>query len=316
MNLGFESVLWKGLLSVNLDVFQSKRKNILTKKNASTPDYTGLTLPDVNIGTVENNGFEMELIHSKVVNNDFRYSVSGNMSYAKNKVTFFDESPNVADYQKKTGYPIDAYLLYQADGIYQTQAEIDATPHLPNTAPGDIKYLDINGDDKIDGKDMVRENLSPTPEIMYGINLGTKYINWELSILVQGQARAKTRLIPEGLYMDKVFFDGRWLKEGDNLYPRSFNSNRNAVGNNALPSTFWLKSAAFMRLKNVELAYNLPNSLTDRVNISNVRFFVNASNLFMIYDHIKIVDPETMQNGTTDIYPIQRLVNVGINVNF
>jgi hypothetical protein len=60
----------------------------------------------------------------------------------------------------------------------------------------------------------------------------------------------------------------------------------------------------------------LPNSLTDRVNISNVRFFVNASNLFMIYDHIKIVDPETMQNGTTDIYPIQRLVNVGINVNF
>jgi TonB-linked SusC/RagA family outer membrane protein len=315
-NLGFESVLWKGLLSVNLDLFQSKRKNILTKKNASTPDYSGLVLPDQNIGEVQSSGFELEIGHSKVINPDLSYFVNANMSYAKNKVNFFDESPNVLDFQKKTGYPIDAYLLYQADGIYQTQAEIDATPHLPNTKPGDIKYLDVNGDKKIDGKDMVRENLSPTPQIMYGINLGTKYKNWELSILVQGQALARTRLIPEGLYMDKEFFDGRWLKEGDNLYPRSFNSNRNAVGNNALNSTFWMKSAAFMRLKNVELAYTLPNSLTDKVNISNVRFYVNASNLFMIYDHVKIVDPETMQNGTTDIYPIQRLVNVGVRINF
>ncbi|MBV5314627.1 MAG: TonB-dependent receptor [Prolixibacteraceae bacterium] len=312
-NFGFESVLWKGLFSFNLDVFQSKRKNILTKKNASTPDYSGLTLPDVNIGTVENNGFEMEIIHSKVVTNDFRYSVSGNMSYAKNRVTFFDESPNVADFQKKTGYPIDSYLLYQADGIYQTQAEIDATPHLPNTAPGDIKYLDVNDDKKIDGKDMVRETLSFTPEIVYGINLGAKYKNWEISALFQGQARSKTRIIPEGIYMDKEFFNGRWLKEGDNKYPRSFNSNRNAVGNNALESTFWLKSGAFMRMKNVELAYTLPKTLTDRVNISYVRLFVNGSNLFIIYDHIKIVDPE--QNGLSQ-YPIQRMVNVGVSINF
>lgn len=318
MNFGFESVLWKGLLSFNFDVFQSKRKNILTKKNASIPDYTGLTLPDVNIGTVENNGFEFEVIHSKVVNSDLWYSVSGNISYAKNKVTFFDESPNVADYQKKTGFPIDSYLLYKADGIYQTQAEIDATPHLPNTAPGDIKYLDVNGDNKIDGKDMVRETLSQTPEIMYGINLEARYKNWEISALIQGQARAKVRLIPEGIYMDKEFFDGRWLKEGDNKYPRSFNSNRQAVGNNALQSTFWMKSAAFMRLKNVELAYNLPKSLTERINIMNVRLYVNASNPFIIYDHLKIIDPEQILTGGTGLtqYPLQRMVNVGINVNF
>ena len=317
-NIGLEGVLWNGLLGFNFDVFRSKRENILTKKNASTPDYTGLVLPDVNIGVVDNNGVEFELTHSKVVNGDFRYNVSANMSYAKNEVVFFDESPNVPDYQKKTGYPIDSYLLYQADGLYQTQEEIDNSPHLPNTEPGDIKYLDLNDDGKIDGADRAREELSATPQIMYGINLGAQYRNWELSVLFQGQERAKVQLIPEGLYMDKEFYDGRWLKPGDNKYPRSFNSNRQAVGNNALQSTFWLRDGGFMRLKNVELAYTLPNALTQKVNISNVRLFVNAANLFIIYDDVKIVDPETLSTSGARLatYPIQRLVNVGVNINF
>jgi len=310
------------LLGFNFDVFQSNRSNILTKKNASTPDYTGLVLPDVNIGTVQNNGFEMELSHSRVVNSDFSYAVNANMSYAHNKITFFDESSNVPLYQKKTGYPIDSWLLYQAAGLYQTQAEIDATPHLPNTAPGDIKYVDVNKDGKIDASDMVRDTKSPTPEIMFGINLSAKYKNWELSVLVQGQARTQVKLAPEGLYMDKAFFNGRWQKQGDNLYPRSFNSNRGAVGNNSLPSTFWMKDGSFMRLKNIELAYSLPKSITDKVKLANVRLFVSASNLFLILDHVKLVDPETLGslqflNGESlSAYPIQRMANVGVNVSF
>lgn len=317
-NIGLESVLWNGLLGFNFDLFKSTRSNILTKKNASTPDYTGLVLPDMNIGTVQNSGFEMELTHSKIVNSDFSYALSGNMSYSKNEVLFFDESPNVPVYQKKTGSSIDSYLLYQAAGLYQTQADIDATPHLPNTKPGDIKYIDISKDGKIDASDMVRERFAPTPEIMYGINLSTKYKNWELSILLQGQARTQARLIPEGLNMDKTFFEGRWQKEGDNLFPRSFNSNRSAVGNNALASNFWMKDGSFMRLKNVELAYTLPKKLTDRVKLSAVRLFANGSNLLLIFDHIKIVDPETLTNGGEALatYPIQRVVNFGVNVSF
>ena len=317
-NIGIESVLWNGLFGINFDLFKSTRSNILTKKNASTPDYTGLVLPDMNIGTVENGGFELELTHSKIVNADLSYAVNGNITFAQNKITFFDESPNVSDYQKKTGFPIDSWLLYQAAGIYQTQAEIDATPHLMNTAPGDIKYVDVNKDGKIDASDMVRENLSPTPEIMYGINLSVKYKKWELSVLLQGQARSKVKLIPIGLNMDKEFFDGRWQKQGDNLYPRSFNSSTEHVGNNALNSTFWMKDGSFMRLKNVELAYTLPKNITDKAKLSNVRLFVNGSNLLMIFDHIKIVDPETLNNGNEDLaaYPIQRVVNFGMNVSF
>ena len=321
-NIALESVLWNGLLGFNLDIFKSRRSNILTKKNASTPDYTGLVLPDMNIGIVDNSGFELELTHSKILNSDFSYAVNANMSYAKNKVVFFDESANVPEYQKRTGFPIDSWLLYQSSGIYQTQAEIDATPHLPNTAPGDIKYLDINNDKKIDGLDMVRQTQSPTPEIMFGINLSTKYKNWELSVLLQGQARSKVVLMPQGLFMATDFFDGRWQKQGDNLYPRSFNSNRGAVGNNSNPSDFWLKDGSFMRLKNVELAYTLPKRITDLAMLSRVRMFVGASNLFLIFDKVKLVDPETLgstgflNSQSLAIYPIQRMVNFGVNVSF
>lgn len=317
-NIGFESVLWNGLLGFNFDLFKSRRSNILTKKSASIPDYAGLVLPDMNIGIVDNSGFELELTHSKIVNSDFSYSVNGNMSFARSNVVFFDESPNVPEYQKKTGSSIDSYLLYQADGLYQTQAEIDATPHLPNTAPGDIKYIDVNDDKKINASDMVRERYAPTPEIMFGINLGAKYKNWELSVLLQGQARTKVQLIPEGLSMDKTFFDGRWQKPGDNLYPRSFNSNRNKVGNNALASTFWMKDGSFMRLKNVELAYTLPQRITNMAKLSHVRVFASGSNLLMIFDQIKIVDPETLTNGNEALatYPIQRVINLGVNVSF
>jgi len=321
-NIALESIFWKGLLGFNLDVFKSRRSNILTKKNASTPDYTGLVLPDMNIGIVDNTGFEIELNHSKVVSSDFSYAVNANMSYARNKVVFFDESANVVDWQKRTGFPIDSWLLYQSDGLYQTQAEIDATPHLPNTAPGDIKYVDVNNDKKIDGLDMVRQTKSPTPEIMFGINLSAKYKNWEISALLQGQARSKVVLAPQGLYMDKTFFDGRWQKQGDNLYPRSFNSNRGAVGNNSIASDFWLKDGSFVRMKNVQLAYTLPKNITDLAKLSRARLFVSASNLFLIYDKVKIVDPETLGSTTflngesLSTYPIQRMVNFGVNVSF
>lgn len=317
-NIGIEGTLFNGLLGFSFDYFNSTRSNILTKKNASTPGYTGLVLPDVNIGTVFNKGYELSLTHNNVINKDFSYSVGANISYARNKITFFDESPNVPSYQRSTGLPIGSSLMYLADGIYQTQSEIDNTPHFPNTVPGDIKYVDVNSDGKIDGNDRIRMDQTKLPEVSYGVNLGAKYKNFELSIFLQGQDNAMVRLIPEGLNMDKTFFDGRWQKPGDNLYPRSFNSNRAAVGNNALPSTFWMKNGAFLRLKNVEFSWTLPRKWLDAAKLGNARLFINGANLFLLSDHVKIVDPETLQNSSENLaaYPIQRVVNLGINLNF
>lgn len=317
-NIGIDGTLLNGLLTFSFDYFNSTRSNILTKKNASTPDYTGLILPDVNIGTVFNKGYELALTHNRAINKSLSYSVGGNISYARNKITFFDESPNVPDYQRKTGLPIGSTLLYKADGIYQTQADIDKTPHLSNTAPGDIKYVDVNKDGKIDASDQIMMDQTKLPEIMYGLNLGAKYKNFELVIFLQGQSNTMVRLIPEGLNMDKTFFNGRWQKAGDDLYPRSFNSNRGAVGNNALNSTFWMKDGSFLRLKNVEFAWTLPKKWMDALSVSNARLYVNGANLLLLSDHIKIVDPETLQNTGENLaaYPIQRIVNIGVNLNF
>ena len=317
-NIGIDGTLWNGLLGFSFDYFNSTRSNILTKKNASTPGYTGLVLPDVNIGTVFNKGYELSLTHNRVINKDFSYNLGGNISYARNKITFFDESPNVPTYQKRTGLPIGSSLLYMSDGIYQTQADIDKTPHLANTAPGDIKYVDVSKDGKIDASDQIMMDQTKLPEIMYGLTLGAKYKNFELTIFLQGQDNTMVRLIPEGLNMDKTFFDGRWQKSGDNLYPRSFNSNRSAVGNNALNSTYWMKSGSFLRLKNVEFAWNFPKKWMDAAKLGNARLYVNGANLLLLSDHIKIVDPETLQNTGENLaaYPIQRIVNIGINLNF
>ena len=313
-NIGFEAVMFKNKLSLNFDYFKSVRDNILIKRNASVPDYTGLTLPDENIAKVSNSGFEVEANYNDKIGNDFRFNIGGNISYAKNKIINIDESPNVPGYQKRTGYPIDANYLYQADGLFQNQAQIDKYPHLPNTAPGDIKYIDINNDGKITAADQIRTNVSPTPQVMYGANIGGNYKNWELTIFFQGQARANATIMPVRLYENKAFFEGRWQKEGDMLYPRAFVSNRDPIGVNALPSTFWLKDASFIRLKNVQIAYNLPVGIIKKIGISSTRVYISGTNLFTL-DKIKILDPENA-NSNGEIYPLQRTVNLGINVTF
>ena len=313
-NIGFEAVMFKNKLSLNFDYFKSVRDNILIKRNASVPDYTGLTLPDENIAKVSNSGFEIEANYNDKIGKDFRFNIGGNVSYAKNEIINIDESPNVPAYQKRTGYPIDANFLYQADGLFQNQSQIDKYPHLPNTAPGDVKYIDINNDGKITAADQIRTYVSPTPQVMYGANIGGNYKNWELMIFFQGQAKANASIKPLRLYENKAFFEERWQKEGDNLYPRAFVSNRDPIGVNALPSTFWLRNTSFIRLKNVQIAYNFPVNIINKLGISATRIYLSGTNLFTI-DKIKILDPENA-NFNGEIYPLQRTVNFGINVTF
>ena len=313
-NIGFEAILFDNKFSLNVDYFKSVRDNILIRRNASVPDYAGLTLPDENLGKISNSGFEIEANYNSNIRKDFKFNIGGNISYAKNKIIFIDESPNVPEYQKRTGYPIDANFLYQADGLFQNQSEIDKYPHLPNTAPGDIKYVDINKDGAITAADQIRTFVSPTPQVVYGANIGGNYKNWELMIFFQGQAKANASIKPLRLYENKAFFEGRWQKEGDNLYPRAFVSNRDPIGVNALPSTFWLRNTSFLRLKNVQIAYNFPVNIINKLGISATRIYLSGTNLFTI-DKIKILDPENA-NFNGEIYPLQRTVNFGINVTF
>lgn len=313
-NLGIEGSFFKHKLDFSIDGFFSNRKDILAKRNLSIPDYTGLSLPDENIGKVLNKGIEAQLTHQNKLSSDFSYSVSGNFTFARNKVKYLDEAEGTPDYQKKEGFPIDSWVLYEADGIFQTTDELANYAHISGTAPGDVKLIDTNGDGKINSKDKIRRNYGITPEIMYGATLSANYKSWNLSILFQGQANAYLMVKPARLNFDKIYFEGRWQKEGDNLYPRIFTDHTHASGQSSYTSTFWLESANFLRLKNIYLSYNLPKSWVHLVKMSDVELYVSGSNLFTI-DNIKIFDPElNSNNGIT--YPLQRVIMAGLKIKF
>jgi TonB-dependent starch-binding outer membrane protein SusC len=308
-NIGLEASLFNRNVTIELDYFKSRRNGILIARNASVPEYTGLQLPAENLGIVDNSGYEIQISHQKKLNKNFSYNVGGNMSYARNKVVFYDEPASVTGEQKYEGRPIDSYTVYEDGGIFQTKDEADAYPQPDGqeTAAGDVKIIDLNGDGKIDFYDTKRINYGRIPEIVYAFNLGASYKNFDLSILLQGQANSYVN-IGNPLGDDKLFFENRWTN-GNSTYPRA-NPTAGAAGN----STFGLRKADFLRFKNVSLTYNVPEKLLTRVKLSRLQFYARGNNLFLLSDNIEgnWRDPESDFNN----FPMQRTVQFGLNINF
>ncbi|RNI31405.1 SusC/RagA family TonB-linked outer membrane protein [Rufibacter latericius] len=305
--------------------FQQKRKHLLAYRNASVPNVTGIVnpfgsdalVPSENIGRVDNNGIEATLGFDKSAG-DFKYNISGNITYAKNKIVFKDEAPSILDYQRETGGPINTSLLYRSIGIYRTQEDLDRYPHPSGAKLGDLIYEDYNKDGKITADDQVRTDLGNIPQIMYGLNLGAEYKGFDLSILFQGQAKVRQYVLPD-VGLSGNFFstwaDNRWSPTNPNgSYPRVDTRTGSAVSGGLFPSDFWLYNTAFLRLKNVELGYNLPSQLLSRIKIENVRVFANGFNL-ATFTKVKDFDPET-SSGNAQFYPQQRILNLGVNVKF
>ncbi|MDO6430046.1 TonB-dependent receptor [Flavitalea sp. BT771] len=318
-NVGLDATLWNGLLGITFDYFQTRRSDILTTAASVVPGYTGLTLPDENIGIVDNKGFELVLSHTNN-RHKFQYSISGNLAFARNRVIYGNAQPGLEPYQLAKGHPIGAGLYYEAMGIFKDQADIDSYAHMPGTVPGDIKYRDINHDASIDSRDQILKDQTNIPQMTFGLNSNFRYKGFELSILLQGQANVKQYFggyFPVMSYSLGNFLnwraDNRWSPANTNAtMPRASYENFN---NNTNNSTQWLIDAGFLRVKNVSFSYNLPQNIANHAGMKNLRFSVNANNLFLIYDHMKALgfDPET-----TDYwyYPPQRVISFGINATF
>jgi TonB-linked SusC/RagA family outer membrane protein len=313
-NIGIEAMLFSSKISFDFEYFHSLRTGILAPRQASVPLYTGITLPDQNIGEVSNHGIETGLQFKDKVG-DFIFYSGGNLTFARNKIIYFDEAENTPERQKRTGFSMDSYLVYLTDGIYQSADEIAATPHRLNNIPGDIKLLDTNYDNVINDADMVRIYYGNTPQIVYGISMGGSWKGIELNVLWTGQARAKQMISPTATNIHIDYFNGRWISAEEtpnSKYPRAFNANSDWT--NRADSDFWLKDASFIRLKNVELAYSFPASVLDNIRVSNLRVYISGFNLFSI-DKIKVQDPETNNAGGT-YYPQQRIYNAGLTLSF
>src|SRR5690606_38289809 len=157
-NLGIDASFWEGALGITFEVFKQRRSNILTARSTEVPIYTGLVLPDENIGIIENKGFEVSLTHRNNPSPDrLSYTVSGNLGYAKNKILDISEPQDMPAYQKAEGSMIGTQLLYEAVGIFRTQEQVDSNPVMPGTQVGDLQYRDINNDGTINAADRVRQ---------------------------------------------------------------------------------------------------------------------------------------------------------------
>jgi hypothetical protein len=268
---------------------------------------------------VDNKGYELVVSHT---NNRhlFQYSLSANIAYARNKVIYGNAQPGLEPYQLAEGHPIGAGLYYKAIGIFKDDDDLKAYPHMPGAVPGDIKYADVNKDGSIDSRDQILVDQTNIPQMTFGFNANFRYKGLELSVLLQGQADAKQFFggyFPVMSYSLGNFLNwratDRWTPENtDAKMPRASYENMN---NNTINSTQWLMNADFLRVKNVQLGDNLPTGVSKRIGMENLRFSVSASNLLLIYDHMKALgfDPET-----TDYwyYPPQRVVSFGINATF
>lgn len=313
-NVGFEALLLDNHLSVEASYFYNKRSNLLITRGQSTAGLTGYSPPAENIGKVDNKGYEFQVGYRNTAG-EWSYNISVNGNFTKNKIVFWDEQPGVPDYQQSTGRPIGSNLYYEAIGIFQDQGEIDKTPHWEGAVPGDIIFKDVNGDGVIDGLDLIRNTHSDLPTFTGGISLGVKFKDIELSALFQGATGAQLYVHPEsgedGNYY-KDFADNRWTPDNHSTtYPRAFNGNNEYWRSQS--NTYWIQSTDYLRLKNLEIAYNVP--LRSSKSIQALRIFANSFNLFT-FDKGTLIDPESTTSQLGIPYPPQRIVNFGLSVTF
>ncbi|GEO06971.1 SusC/RagA family TonB-linked outer membrane protein [Adhaeribacter aerolatus] len=315
-NIGFDAELLDGKVSITADYFNNQRSDILWRRNASIPLSTGMQLPPENIGKTANRGFDFNIDYKNNINGDFTYSVGLNGGYAKNKIVFWDEAPGNPDYQLSTGRPIGSPLYYQAIGIFKDQAAVDAYPHWSGARPGDVIFEDVNKDSKIDANDRVRMPKSDIPTWTGGLNLNIGFKGFDFTALVQGAAGAARYITTEsgeiGNFLQS-FHDNRWTPENPNASgPRTFNrSNEYWMSQQ---NTFWFRKTDYVRLKNIEIGYSLP-AFTQKWGIQRLRIYTNAYNLLTYSPDYKDFDPE-LGSGSGQGYPLQKIINGGLSVNF
>lgn len=319
LNIGLDATFWQGKLTAVVDYFFDKRSDILASRNLSVPSLLGVGLPVENLAKVNNRGVEFTLGHKNKITKDLRYSVGANLTYAKNEIVFIDEAASVNPNIRRTGLSLNTQYGYRALGLFQTQAEVDgAAKQIGKTAPGDVRYEDINKDGVINDLDRVAIGKSNTPEIIFGFNGSVQYKNFDFSFLFQGATNVNQYYSGEGAW---PFFVGSGALKAnlDSWTPSNPNASEPRVlidptNMNHAGSSFWMRDASYLRLKNVELAYNVPLETLKLRFIKGLRIYINANNV-VTWSKIKNYDPENGSDRGWD-YPQFRIWNAGVNFKF
>ena len=279
----------------------------------------GLGKPKVNIGEVQNKGWEFELKWNDRIGN-VNYQIQGNVSNNKNEVLDLGGTGPWKDGYTDIGLPMNSFYGYESLGYFQSEEEIAGSPFQNvKNKPGDIKYKDQNDDNKIDGDDRVIIG-DPNPHFLYGLRLSAEYKGFDINLFFQGIGKKDYLMTGPGV--QPLTDNGKgpvfehqldyWTETNrDAKYPRILESNQASF--NYEKSDFWKINAGYFRMKNLQIGYNFSNSLLKNSAFSNLRVYFSASNLFTIDNFVPGYDPET-NNAYT--YPLARTYAFGLNVQF
>jgi TonB-linked SusC/RagA family outer membrane protein len=322
-NIGVDLTLLKNL-NATVDVFQEKRTGIL-EAPIGVPAFTGFDLKSTNSGQVENKGVEVALQYREKTKTKFEYYAGATFSYARNQITKRAQDAQPYDYLYYKGYRIGQFRGLQAAGFYQL-TDFDASGNLMQGVvkstygqvhPGDLKYVDANGDGIINDYDKVPLNFAKLPEITIGFNIGFKYAGFDFDAFVQSVMNRTVSLLDDAFdYTHPLannnnisdFSNNPWTPETANsaTSPRLSTLVNN---NNNQQSDFWLRDGSFFKLRSVELGYTLPiKKALPKFDV--VRFYLSGNNL--LSSKIEGLEPERLSMG----YPLMKTVTVGLKAKF
>ena len=333
LDIGLDVELFNKV-TITADYFKKRTEDLLV--SAQTSGIIGVaapgsSVPVINAGTVENEGLEFSIGYKETVSEDFNFNVNYNLTTLKNNVTFVGNSTGIIEggsfgvgqeppSRMEAGFPIGYFYGYKTDGIFQTQADVNAHATQLNAAPGDLRFVDTNGDGKIDADD--RTNIGdPIADITMGLNLSFNYKRFDFNAYAFASigneiVRNYERNLP--LTNRPTYFLDRWTGPGtSNTSPRVTTG---ATGNN-LFSDFYVEDGSFLRLQSVQLGYSVGQATLEKLQFSKLRFYVTGSNLFTLTKY-RGYDPTTSNGapigGGIDqgFYPSPKTFLFGMNVTF
>jgi TonB-linked SusC/RagA family outer membrane protein len=320
-NLGIDIGLFKGQpLEIQADVFYNIRDKIYLPRS-SFPATAGFeTTIYGNVGKAVTKGMEGSVNYKHFFDKDVWMTGVFNFTYTRNKYVELDEKNYRDSYRKRVGHPIDQAWGLVAERLFVDQAEIDNSPRqsFGTYMRGDIKYLDVNKNGVVNSEDQIAMGYPTKPEMQYGFGLSTGYKNLDFSFFFSGNARVSFFIAPEKMApfynrrnAPKIIALNSWTETNPDVHAFWPRLSTDQVNNNIQDSSWWLREGTFIRLKSIELGYNVP--VAQKIGISTCRVYFSCENL-LHFSTFKLWDPEMGDNGLA--YPINRRFNFGLNLAF
>ncbi|MEZ2440125.1 TonB-dependent receptor [Chitinophaga sp. RCC_12] len=320
LDLGLDLALFQSKLEFTFDFYNKTTNGIILKPPVSY--VGGMGTPPINAGKLRNRGVELSLNYNGRIGKDITLSIRPGVSYNNNTFLTVLGGPYISGRNiNKEGYALRSLYGYKTSGLLQSSDfKPDGTPLVPvmaNAKPGDIRYLDQNGDNIIDGNDQTVIG-NPTPQADFFANFRITYKKWELEMLLQGVSKSDAVLSgmlaypldmsSDGGVPTKYYADNYWTPERTNArFPRLTTT----PDINKLSSDFWIQNGAYIRMKYIQLGYNFSSTTLKRIGVNGARIYLNAQNPF-VFTSMKLVDPESQGNQWT--YGIMKMYTAGVSI--